>query len=78
MVGSYEVKASQGRRVSFEFEIRRNITLVGGDSGTGKTTLYDMIADYMREGNQSGVPLQCETPCMALTDYDWQNQLNKT
>lgn len=29
MVGSYEVKASQGRRVSFEFEIRRNITLVG-------------------------------------------------
>lgn len=48
MVGSYQVKASQGSRVSFEFEIRRNITFVGGDSGTGKTTLYNMIADYMR------------------------------
>lgn len=78
MVGSYRVKVSQGRRVSFEFEVRRNITLVGGDSGTGKTTLYNMIVDYMREGNQSGVSLQCERPCVALADHDWQYQLSKT
>lgn len=31
------------------------ITIVRGDSGTGKTTLYDMIADFTRLHEASGV-----------------------
>lgn len=76
MKGSYKVKASRRRGTTFEFTVRRNITIVRGDSGTGKTTLYDMVADYTRLGDRSGVTVQCERPCVALTDIDWRNQLS--
>lgn len=75
MKGSYKVKVSRRRGTTFEFTVRRNITIVRGDSGTGKTTLYDMVADYTRLGDNSGVTVQCERPCVALTDIDWRNQL---
>ena len=48
MKGSYKVKVSRRRGTTFEFIVRRNITIIRGDSGTGKTTLYDMVADYTR------------------------------
>lgn len=75
MKGSYKVKVSRRRGTTFEFTVRRNIAIVRGDSGTGKTTLYDMVADYTRLGDRSGVTVQCERPCVALTDIDWRNQL---
>ena len=75
MKGSYKVKVSRRRGTTFEFTVRRNITIIRGDSGTGKTTLYDMVADYTRLGDNSGVTVQCERPCVALTDIDWRNQL---
>ena len=76
MNGSHLVKISRRRGTKYTFTIKRNITIVRGDSGTGKTTLFDMVADYMRTGEQSGVSLQCDCPCVALTDYDWRNQLS--
>lgn len=76
MNGSHLVKISRRRGTKYTFTIKRNITIVRGDSGTGKTTLFDMVADYMRAGEQSGVSLQCDCPCVALTDYDWRNQLS--
>lgn len=75
MVGSYNVRVSRRRGVSFRFTIRRNITVVRGDSGTGKTTLFEMVSDHMREGAKSGVTIQCDHPCVALVDMDWENQL---
>lgn len=76
MIGSYAVRVSRRRGVSFRFTIRRNITVVRGDSGTGKTTLFEMISDHMREGAKSGVNIQCDCPCVALVDMDWRNQLS--
>lgn len=76
MNGSHLVKISRRRGTKYTFTIKRNITIVRGDSGTGKTTLFDMVADYMRTGEQSGVSLQCDCPCVALTDFDWRNQLS--
>jgi len=55
MNGSHLVKISRRRGTKYTFTIKRNITIVRGDSGTGKTTLFDMVADYMRTGEQSGV-----------------------
>lgn len=77
MKGSYQVRVSRRRGTSFRFEVKRNITVVRGDSGTGKTTLYGMIADHMRLGDRSGVTVQCDRPCIALTDMDWHNQLSE-
>lgn len=65
--------------MSYSFTLNRNITLVQGDSGTGKTTLFDMIAAYARLGEKSGVHIQCDVPCIALrADSAWENVLGNT
>ena len=74
MRGTHRVSIGN-KRVRFRFDVRRNITVVRGDSGTGKTTLYDLVAAHMREGADSRVQLSCDRPCVALTDYDWRHQL---
>ena len=66
------------RDAKFSFELKRNITLVRGDSGTGKTTLFDMIADLTRLGEKSGINISCDKKCVALIDTDWKNQLSNT
>lgn len=33
--------------VAYKFDISRNITIIQGDSGTGKTTLINMISDFV-------------------------------
>ncbi len=76
MKGSFEVKIARRRGTKYSFTVRRNITVVRGDSGSGKTTLFDMVADYARLGEQSGVVVQCDCPCVALTDVDWRHQLS--
>ena len=46
-----EVKiAVKNRNVSFNFTLERNITILTGDSGTGKTKLINMIRDYSQFG----------------------------
>ena len=77
MKGKKEIRVSNNR-TSFSFTLTRNITIVRGNSGTGKTTLYDMIAEYTRLGASSGVLVSASCPCVALTDMDWQNQLRHT
>jgi hypothetical protein len=40
--------------VLFDFTIRRNITIIKGDSATGKTTLLHILYEYLRVGKESG------------------------
>ena len=53
MKGSYWFRA-KSKKVLFEFSIRRNITVIKGDSATGKTTLVRILYEYLRMGKQSG------------------------
>jgi hypothetical protein len=53
MKGSYWFRA-KSKKVVFEFSIRRNITVIKGDSATGKTTLLHILYEYLRSGKQSG------------------------
>lgn len=53
MKGSYRFRA-RSKKVLFEFSIRRNITVIKGDSATGKTTLLHILYEYLRSGRQSG------------------------
>ncbi|HIZ40276.1 MAG TPA: Fis family transcriptional regulator [Candidatus Anaerobutyricum stercoris] len=57
MKGSYRIIV-QNKRICYDFEIRRNITIIKGDSATGKTTLIDMIGEYDENGPDSGIDLQ--------------------
>lgn len=77
MRGIQSVRVSN-RKTDYRFALYRNITIVRGDSGTGKTTLYDMINAYTRNGVQSGVQIASSKPCVALEDIDWMNQLRNT
>jgi hypothetical protein len=57
--------------LQYKFEIRRNITIIKGDSATGKTTLVDMVRDYYENGKQSGIELQCDKACVVLEGRRW-------
>lgn len=71
MKGKYHVMV-QNKRLRYEFDIKRNITIIRGDSATGKTTLYSMIALAARRGDSSGVEVQCEKKCRILDELDWK------
>ena len=49
MKGSHRIIV-ESRKVKYDFVIHRNITILTGDSGTGKTVLIDLIRDYRRYG----------------------------
>lgn len=59
MRGIHEVVV-QNNRVQYKFAIRRNLTILRGDSATGKSTLIDLIAQYVRDGENSGVVPHCD------------------
>lgn len=65
----------QNGSLKYEFDIKRNITILKGDSATGKTTLIEMIQEYLVNGNDSGVNLICDVPCRVLTGNLWKEQL---
>lgn len=77
MKGTYEVVV-KNRRLQYKFTVERNITILRGDSATGKTTLIEMIAAYQREGEQSGVSVVCDRPCVVLPSMNWQLILAET
>ncbi len=61
MKGKYSVFV-QNNRLRYEFTISRNITIICGDSATGKTMLLDLLNAYDRDGESSGVLVKCEFP----------------
>ena len=74
MKGTYTIRI-RSNRIVFTLDIQRNITIIRGDSATGKTTFIEMLQAYERLGKQSGVSLQSEKECHVLTDYDWEDRL---
>lgn len=74
MKGKYDVVV-KSRRIQYSFSVIRNITILRGDSATGKTTLIDMIAAYQENGEASGVTVNCKKQCTVLTCIRWQENL---
>ena len=77
MTGKHEILV-RNARVQYKFAVERNITILQGDSATGKTTMIEMVAAYQRAGDQSGVTLQADKPCVVLTQQNWQLILRET
>lgn len=70
--------AVKNKHIDFRFVLDRNITILTGDSGTGKTKLINMVRDYAESGKSSGVTLSCEKPCLVLAGKNWEYELEQT
>ena len=76
MKGSYIVKV-HNHRVTYTVELERNITIICGDSATGKTTLINSIAYYEELGESSGVRIESEKNCCVLKGKNWFEDLER-
>lgn len=74
MKGKHRVVVST-KRLKYDFEIRRNLTIIRGDSATGKTTLVEMIQDYVNNPAGTPVKLACDKKCYVLEGSLWKGQL---
>ena len=67
----------QNKRIRYQFKIKRNITVIRGDSATGKTTLIDMIQEYYEEGEESGIFLHSDKECVVISsNRRWKQELS--
>lgn len=64
------------KHLKYEFELRRNLTIIRGDSATGKTTLVDMIRTHMNDGESGPVTLNCDKSCYVVEGNLWKGQLD--
>ena len=76
MKGKYHVKLQNGS-LRYEFDIKRNITVLKGDSATGKTTLIGMVQEYINNGEDSSIELRCDKYCYVLEGATWRGQLSE-
>ena len=70
MKGIHQITISNAS-VKYEFSLKRNITVIRGDSATGKTTLVEMINEYYESGLESGIELNCDKQCRVIGGRDW-------
>lgn len=61
--------------VKYDFTVKRNITIIQGNSATGKTTLVEMVRDFYDRGSDSGVDIQCDKDCAVIEGRNWQTLL---
>lgn len=76
MKGIHKVQI-QNKRIRYEFELRRNLTVIRGDSATGKTTLIEMVQEYINNGEDSSIQLICDKACFVLEGATWKGQLSE-
>lgn len=65
MVGEHRV-VIKTKAINYDITIKRNITILLGDSGTGKSTLIGLIRDYNEFQESSGIDLQCDKECITI------------
>lgn len=75
MKGEYFISVSNNK-VKYEFSIKRNITIIQGDSATGKTTLVDLIREFEQNGLDSGINLSSKKNCRVLEENNWKENLS--
>ena len=55
------------KKLRYELNLRRNITIIQGDSATGKTTLVQIVGDYLAGRTGPGTEVVCEKKCAVLS-----------
>lgn len=73
MTGRYTIRLNT-KRVHYDLKVERKITIVSGDSGTGKTTFYRLVRDFNENGKATGISLSCDVEVKALTSTNWDKE----
>ena len=58
MKGQHTIRI-ESAHLRFDMKFNRNITVIQGDSATGKTTMVDMVQEYLLNGSDTGISLFC-------------------
>lgn len=66
MKGSIKVVVST-KKLRYELNLRRNITIIQGDSASGKTTLIQIMGDYLSDRTGPGTEVVCDRKCAVLS-----------
>lgn len=74
MRGEHQVVV-RNNRLQIKLLIRCNLTILQGNSATGKTTLLELIDQYDEMGEASGVVVNCDVPCKVLSGRSWERDL---
>jgi len=65
----------ENKRLHYDFDIKRNITIIKGNSATGKTTLIELLQNYQIYGENSGVKVLSDCPIRVINDYSWKIEI---
>ena len=79
MKGQYKISI-ENRKVKYELSIERSVTVIKGNSGTGKTTLVRMVQGYEAQGNKSGIKCRCIPEVelhVLLPGMNWERELEE-
>ena len=76
MIGKYDIEVVT-RKVDYQLTVERNITILSGNSATGKSTLYRAIKQFENDGRASGIKLTCDRSCVILEGKNWENDLKE-
>lgn len=74
MTGKYDIEIYNNKAHYF-LSVKRNITILQGNSATGKTELIRLVQEHEENGVSSGITLICKAKCTVLTMIDWERRL---
>lgn len=75
MRGEHQVVV-RNNKVQIKLNVRRNLTILQGNSATGKTTLLELINEFDQLGPDSGTVVNCDVPCKVVSGRNWQRDLS--
>ena len=76
MQGDKKVVA-KNKNNHYEFTLHRNLTILRGNSGSGKTKLFELIADYNRFGKSSDAKVSSDCPVIAYEGRNWERDMER-
>lgn len=75
MIGKFDIEV-YNNRVHYFLTVKRNLTIIAGNSATGKSELIRLISDHNVNGISSGITVKCKAECLVLNnDVHWDNRL---
>lgn len=74
METQHDIMVTNKRNIQYKFSIKRKITIIRGDSATGKTTLFQMVDDASKS-NGTGITISCDVPLKAMHETGYKYEL---